>query len=234
MNNYAEYLESISSPATWKRKIDYARYNFGPCLTGLGPGSRVLEIGPGRGELVSYLNGLGITDIDVVDNDQSILDLVRGRCRIANALRADTLEDAAPHLGAYDVVFAVQVLEHIPVTASPAFLRILDQHLKKSGQLIFVVPNGGNPLSIIERYWDLQHQTAFTENSLKALPNFCGLGGYEARVEGFRIPPYTPVNWFRIAVQKSLHLALFALLLANGGTYQRIMTPNLTLILKKR
>jgi SAM-dependent methyltransferase len=233
MDSYAEYLESISSPKTWQRKIHYARYNFGPLLKGLGPDARVLEIGPGRGELITYLNSLGIADIDIVDNDPSILELVRGRCRIANAIKADTLQEAAPQLREYDVVFAVQVVEHIPVSEIPGFLQVLDQHLRPAGQIVFVIPNGGNPLSMIERYSDLQHQASFTENSLMALPNACGLKGYEARVRGFRIPPYTPINWLRIAVQKALHWGLFALLLANGGMYQRLFTPNLMLVLQR-
>ncbi len=234
MDNYAQYLESMSGRRTWKRKIDYIRYNFGRFLQELQSGSQVLEIGPGRGELVSHLNGRGVEDIDIMDNDQCILDTVSSRYRVAGRLWAENLADIEGQLRQYDMVFAIQVLEHIPVSEYRSFLEVIDRHLKKGGRMVFVIPNGANPLSISERYFDLQHQTAFTENSLCSLPNHCGLAGYEARVEGFRIPPYTPINWLRIVVQKALHLCLFGLMLANGGTYQRILTPNLTLILTKR
>jgi hypothetical protein len=73
MADYLNYLKNISSPTTFNRKINYTRYNFSKYIKKDRQG-KILEIGPGLEETISYLNSEGLTNIDIIDNDKKIIE----------------------------------------------------------------------------------------------------------------------------------------------------------------
>ena len=115
----------------------------------------------------------------------------------------------------------------------PITLKLLYKHLIKGGFLIIVVPNGNNPLGLIERYGDLQHTNCFTEQSLKDLVNISEIKNYKLEIRGYEIPPYDLLNIIRIFFQKTLHFILLLIMIINGGIYFKTMTPNIMLVIKK-
>lgn len=131
------------------------------------------------------------------------------------------------------MIVLIQVLEHLPLRRHPQIIKTLFEHLNKNGYILIIVPNANNPLGLVERYVDLQHQTAFTEQSLKDLVNVSRIKGYNMQIEGYEIPPYDVINIVRIFLQKILHFFLLSLLIVNGGNYFRTMTPNIVLKIKK-
>ena len=234
MSDYLAYLKDISPDKTYRRKVGYFAHNFKRYVGFAAPESAtVLEIGPGLGEFVSFLNRRGVRSIDVVDNDASVLAHLRANFVVRNAYLADDVSAIDAALGQYDLIVLTQVLEHLKSLDYPPFIRTLYRHLKVGGAIIVTVPNGSNPLNLYERYHDISHYNAFTENSLKQLVNWCDLPAAEAVVQGYRIPPVHPVNVARIALQKALHWVIRLLIMVNGGVYPAILTPNITLILRK-
>jgi 2-polyprenyl-3-methyl-5-hydroxy-6-metoxy-1,4-benzoquinol methylase len=234
MNNYQKHLKEQYSDLTFKRKIDYFKYNFSSLINTIAKKSgSVLEIGPGMGECIAYLNNKNITNIDVVDNDRQILEKIKDDYKVNKSYLNSDLLLLTNKLGKYDLIILIQVLEHLPLANVPKIIRLLYSHLNKNGEVVVVVPNAGNPLGLVERYGDLQHQIAFTEQSLKDLINESGIANFKLSLEGYNIPPTNVVNIIRIMLQKILHLILLLIMIINGGTYFKIMTPNITLRVKK-
>jgi 2-polyprenyl-3-methyl-5-hydroxy-6-metoxy-1,4-benzoquinol methylase len=193
----------------------------------------VLEIGPGMGECVSYLNGLGIENIDIVDNSKDVVEQINSKYRINKSFKSLSECLKSVKKGSYDLIVMIQVLEHIKVEKHGEIIKGLFSKLKKGGTVLIVVPNANNPLGLVERYGDLQHFISFTTQSLKDLIYNSEINNFEFDISGYNIPPNSIVNMLRVLLQKLLHLFILAILIVNGGVYFTPLTPNLTLHLKK-
>lgn len=235
MGTYVDHLQQLSTPQTLKRKKDYVEYNLRDCFRKIGfKNIKVLEIGPGLGEFESFLNDKKAFDIDIVDNDKSILDYVSKRYKIKRKLLTKDILQAARQLRKYNIIFLMQVLEHLPIDKYHTILRLLYKCLENGGFLVIVVPNANNPLGLTERYGDLQHTGSFTEQSLKDLINLAGIINFTMEIRGYEIPPFDPLNILRIILQKILHTILLALMIINGGIFFKTMTPNVMLVIRKK
>lgn len=235
MSKYLDHLTQMSTEQTLSRKVEYFRYNIGSFLNNLNfKKVKVLEIGPGLGEFESFLNKNKIYDIDIIDNDNSILDYVSGKYKVKNNFLSNDLSKIEKKFRNYDLIFLMQVLEHIPVASFESVMRILFAHLNKNGYLIIIVPNANNPLGLIERYADLQHTNAFTTQSLKDLVNLANLKNCQIEIKGFEIPNTGIINIMRKILQKVLHFFLLLLMIINGGLFFKVMTPNIMLVVKKK
>ena len=228
-------MQQIGQGTAYGRRVGYLAYNFRSILRELKPNSRVLEIGPGVGELLHLLNQQGIKSIDIIDNDQSVLDYCQGKYHLSGAVLATSL-DMSKTVPAkkYDLIVLTQVFEHIPKTSYLNWLKALYSSLNPGGHIVITVPNGANPLVGTERYGDLQHENIFTVFSFNELMIFAALKDATYTITGFEIPPNSLVNVIRIVLQKILHAFFILLMIINGAIYQTLMTPNITLIIKKK
>ncbi|MBI2018559.1 class I SAM-dependent methyltransferase [Candidatus Daviesbacteria bacterium] len=234
MNNYIKHLQELSSAQTLIRKKEYIDYNLNRYFKEIGfRNLKVLEVGPGLGEFESYLNEKEVEDIDLVDNDKQVLNYVSKKYKVNKIFLAKSIVQLHKHLQKYNFIFMMQVLEHLPINQHKTIFKILYNHLKQNGYFVIVVPNGNNPLGLVERYADLQHTTCFTEQSLKDLVNLSGIRGYQIGIKGYEIPSYNIINILRIVLQKLLHAILLLILIINGGVYFKIMTPNIMMIIRK-
>lgn len=232
MSDYVDYLDRISAPKTFNRKCQWLRHNFGSLFEA---NQKILEIGPGLGEFISFVSEKGDPVIDVIDRDQGVLDRVKSKFKVRNAWRcsAEEMGELEGQLDRYDRVFLLQVMEHIETRSLPGFLRALYKSLAPGGLIVITVPNGGNPLSIVERYSDITHHNLFSENSLKQLVEMSDLKGATCRVQGYSIPPVSTIDIIRKVAQKVLHLTLKGVMAVNGGVFFSIYDPNITLIIEK-
>jgi 2-polyprenyl-3-methyl-5-hydroxy-6-metoxy-1,4-benzoquinol methylase len=233
MTDYLHYLDTISSSRTFKQKLNRARSNFGRYLR---RGQTVLEVGPGKGEFLALLARTGITDVDIIEQDATICHHITSHFPITRnwSLPIENLNTVIDQLREYDVIMLLQVLEHVRREKLPDVMRLLHSRLKPGGHLIVVVPNGGNPLGVVERYADLTHQTLFTENSLRQLVAAADIEDCTIEISGYHIPRNSPVNLLRIAAQKCLHALMLTMLIVNGGNYYRTLDPNICLFLTRR
>jgi 2-polyprenyl-3-methyl-5-hydroxy-6-metoxy-1,4-benzoquinol methylase len=232
MADYSDYLARISSPDTFRRKCAWLKHNFGSLFSA---GQRVLEVGPGLGEFLHFVAERGVQGIDIIDRDRGVLERVKTQFPVRNAwvCSAESVGDLHDELGQYDRIFLLQVMEHIEPAYLQGFLRTLYAHVAPGGLIIITVPNGANPLSIVERYSDITHHNLFSENSLRELVELSDLPGATCRIQGYRIPPASVVDVVQIVLQKGLHLLLKGLLIINGGVFFSIYDPNITLIVEK-
>ncbi len=73
MNTYLDHMQDIGGGVSYSRRVGYLQHNFRKYLDKLDANSRVLEIGPGTGELLHLLNNQGVTKIDIIDQDKGVL-----------------------------------------------------------------------------------------------------------------------------------------------------------------
>jgi len=232
---YLSQLQNNSNPLTIKRKKEYIQYNFGGLINEKlnNKDCAVLEIGAGLGEFIEYCNDRKVTQIDVIDNDKSVLEHIKKLYSVKNIHLTDNLLHIENKLGQYDIVMMTQVLEHVPKKEHISLLKILYERLKEKGVIIITVPNIGNPLAIFERYYDYTHEIAFTENSLFQMVDMAELKKAQTRLQAFKIPPFNFINLLRIIPQFLLHKFFQLMFVLNGGVYPRILTSNISLIIEK-
>lgn len=234
MTNYLTHMQKLGAGTAFDRRVGYLRYNFAPFLKKLSTtSSRVLEIGPGTGELLQLLNQRGVRDIDIIDNDAAILKHCQKNFKIRKAILSKSLDLSKSVNTKYDLIVLTQVFEHIPKSSYQNWIKTLYSALRGGGSIIITVPNGANPLVGTERYGDLQHENIFTIFSFSEMMTYANLKGSSFLIRGFEIPPNSPVNIIRIVLQKILHAIFIAMMMVNGAIYQTLMTPNITLIITK-
>lgn len=129
--------------------------------------ARILDLGCGQGELLGLLREGGYRHLTGVDISEEQLVLARRR-GVGEIVEQGDLEPwLAERPAAFDVVIAVDVLEHFD---KPEVLTLLDAAaaaLAPAGTLIVRVPNATGPYAGRLRYGDFTHGLAFTEHSLR-------------------------------------------------------------------
>lgn len=232
---YLSQLQNNSNAFTIKRKKEYIQYNFGHFIDKKLKNNNcsVLEIGAGLGDFIEYCRDRNVSQIDLVDNDKSVVEHIKKQNSVSNIHLADSMSGIEKKLSQYDIIMMTQVLEHVPKKEHIFLLKTLYDHLKEKGVIIITVPNIGNPLAIFERYYDYTHETAFTENSLLQLVDLTELKNARISLQPFRIPPYNAINIIRIFFQFFLHRFFQLLYILNGGVFPRVLTSNIILIIEK-
>lgn len=233
MSNYLTHMEELGQGTAFGRRVDYLKYNFKSYLSTLTKSSNVLEIGPGTGELLQILNERKVFKIDIIDNDSAILKYCKDKFKINKAILSRSLDLSKSVKKKYDLIVLTQVFEHIPKSSYQNWLKTLYGSLNPGGSIIITVPNGANPLVGTERYGDLQHENIFTIYSFQELMTFANLKNANYLINGFEIPPINILNLIRIILQKILHSLFILLMIVNGGIYQTLLTPNITLVITR-
>jgi len=132
----------------------------------IGPTDRVLEVGAGRGAFARGIACAGYVGLE------TSVDAVAAARAGGVTLRHETVEEhARDRAGAYDVVCAFQVLEHVPDTGR--FLAACVDCLRGGGRLIVSVPNDDGFLSADRDNvlnFPPHHVTRWSADCLRSLP----------------------------------------------------------------
>jgi SAM-dependent methyltransferase len=146
-------------------------HKFLPLLADLPHAATILEIGCGGGELLAFLARHGFSNARGVDISGEQVALARQR-----GVHADVGDafDSLSQPDAYDVLIAVDVLEHFTRDELMRLAPLLFGALKPGGRLLVQTANGAGlfPRQVI--YGDLTHLTIFTPESLAQLLRPCG------------------------------------------------------------
>jgi SAM-dependent methyltransferase len=127
-------------------------------------GARILDLGCGYGEFLYFLQQQGYTRACGIDLDLAQIEAGAG-LGVRNLYRANAWE-YLPAAGPFDLISALDVLEHIPRDRVLDFLERVRQALLPGGRFICQVPNLAafhTPLF----FMDFTHEAAFTAPSLK-------------------------------------------------------------------
>jgi 2-polyprenyl-3-methyl-5-hydroxy-6-metoxy-1,4-benzoquinol methylase len=184
---------------------------------------RILDAACGEGALLCFLRDAGYSHL-------AGFDLSPENISICRQLGLDFVEqwDAMEYVEArgsheFDVIFAMDMIEHLPKQQAAGFLERIRELLRPCGRLILQTPNMGSLLGCFHRHYDLSHEFGLTEKTALDLLMLAGFA--QERVE---IRPSwnatTPLGRLREVYLWTLHQAVF---LVEGSHRPRIPTKNL-------
>jgi SAM-dependent methyltransferase len=199
---YPFYLAGRESLYQQLQKFDWnykaEKWEYEKAIGYISKGSRVLDVGCGRGAFVKIAAESGLNAHGLELNTSAV-----------SAARDDGLSVSAELIGhhavkfpeAYDAICSFQVLEHIPNVRQ--FIYDCIRALKPGGILIFGVPNNGSFLRY-DRQAVLNapphHMGLWSSKSLAALPTIFPLSLKELAIE-----PLAEVDWY-VAVMERRYL----------------------------
>ncbi|ACY19451.1 Cyclopropane-fatty-acyl-phospholipid synthase [Gordonia bronchialis DSM 43247] len=131
-------FDDVSAPARWADLADAQRRKIDRLLdlAGVGPGTRLLEIGTGWGELCIRAAARG-ADVYSVTLSTEQRDLARdrvARAGYADAVRIDLLDYRAIE-GTFDAVVSVEMIEAVGDKYWPAYFSTIDRLLAPGGRV---------------------------------------------------------------------------------------------------
>ena len=136
-------------------------------------GSRVLDIGCGRGEFLELLRERDVAGVGV-DADDDMVELVRSKGLAAEA--ADAMSYLAAHRGEFDGIFAAHLIEHLDAKRVHELVHAGAAALNSGGRLLLVTPNPHSLSMQLNEFWtDLQHVRFYTPEIVRYLLHEAGL-----------------------------------------------------------
>ena len=196
-----EYYEDL-----WERLPDSLRAplferRLGFLLAGVSAGDRVLDVGCGTGEFAAAAAGCGASVIGVEVAEAA---LTRARSRHPGvSFQLVPFDGALPfEVGAFDVVWASEVIEHVADTAR--WLSEVRRVLAPAGRLLVTTPSHGRLrvfLGGVERFSEPlgDHLHLYTARSLRVLLDEFGFSSLSVRaVDG---PPLLERSLFARATR---------------------------------
>lgn len=130
--------------------------------------SAILELGCGFGGLLRALVDEGYRNLKAIDLIPECCAFVKEHVGVEPRC-VDLLTFLAEDEGSYDVLIAVDVIEHFTKNEIVSIVERLYEVLKPGGIFIMRVPNGGSLGGIGVRYAGFTHETAFTPGSINEL-----------------------------------------------------------------
>lgn len=163
----------------------------------------ILDVGCGEGHLLDWLRGLGYSKLEGIDASPQ---MVEAAAKAGLAVeRADAFAALPKRAGRHDLVFALDVLEHVEKGRVLEFLDLCRGALKPGGALILVTVNADSLGWGRIRHCDFTHESAFTESSLSQLLKAAGFSAIEYRETV--VPPEVPSAWRRRLARRLCRLA---------------------------
>lgn len=142
----------------------------------------LLDIGIGRGEMLSCMKNWGYTNFFGIDISPSTIAFCSSL-----GLPCEQIENTASWLKgnkkSFDLITLLDVLEHIKKDEIVPLLKTVIDSLKPGGVLIVQVPNMQSPDSQLHRYNDFTHEVGFIENSLRQILQVSGYS--KISIQGF-------------------------------------------------
>jgi 2-polyprenyl-3-methyl-5-hydroxy-6-metoxy-1,4-benzoquinol methylase len=177
-------------------------------------GAAILELGCGHGHFLYWLRQEGYENLLGVDISGEQLELAR---RIhPNVVEADLVGFLKNRQQLYDVIVALDVIEHFRKEEALELARLVAAALRPGGRFLLQTLNADSPFEGHHRYGDLTHETAFNPKSLETLLRLAGF----RRVEFAALGPvvHGPVSAVRWVLWNLIVLGLAGYQLVEAGT----------------
>lgn len=193
--------------------------------------ARVLDIGVGRGEMLSCMKDWGYSNYLGIDISPTTIRFCQGL-----GLNCQQVEDSTRYLldhpSDYAVITLLDVLEHIKKEHVIAFLKAVKTALSPGGVLIIQVPNLQAPDGQLHRYNDITHEVGYIEHSLAQVLMASGFERF--RFQGFEEFVFgTPVEWLRRFFRACHWLVVRFLRGVDGNINPAILHPVFAVVARK-
>lgn len=152
--------------------FEYFRTNFARHLPN-SRRARLADLGCGRGELLRWLELQGFENLVGVELSPEQADIAERSTRAV--IRRGDIESMLTDEDELDLVFAVDVLEHVPRARIVPVLTSVAASMAPGGLLVVQSVNATGPLHGSLLHGDLTHELAFTRRSLQQTGALAGL-----------------------------------------------------------
>jgi 2-polyprenyl-3-methyl-5-hydroxy-6-metoxy-1,4-benzoquinol methylase len=190
----------------------------------------ILDLACGHGALILRLKQLGYSKVVGVDispeqvNLAHNLGLTEVKCQDIMAFLSDKTE-------AFDVIFLMDILEHLTKQELFDCLDNVMKSLTTNGMLVIHVPNAEGIFGMRIRYGDLTHENCFTPQSISQALTACGM----RNIECFEDKPviHGVKSYIRYVLWGALTAPLRLLLAAETGTTKSVLSQNMLVVARK-
>ena len=183
-------------------------------------GSDILDIGPGKGEMLSCLSELGYTNLQAVDISASVVNFVKELG--FNGFLANDLPTFLKGKK-YALITMCDVVEHLPKSQVVEIMSAVRDALTENGMLIVQVPNMQSITANLFLFDDFTHETGYTERSLEQLLKLAGFSSVECR--GFDFLGNDLKSKIQSFLQKCLWFCVRSARKINGTMPHRLLHP---------
>ena len=219
--NYVDHSFGSRQQAEFKFKqfeFNYKKYFPKDKLS-----TKLLDIGVGRGEMLSCMKNWGYENYGGVDISPSTVTFCQS-LELPCELVSNSTEYLQSKPETFDLITLIDVLEHIPKGEMITFLRALKDALKPGGLTVIQVPNLQAPDGHLHRYNDITHEVGFIEHSLAQVLLASGFKKFEfLGLEEFVFG--TPLEHIRKIFRKMHWLSTRFLRGVDGNINPKILHP---------
>lgn len=131
-------------------------------------GARVLEVGFGAGSFIAYSKQAGAN----ISGCELIEELCLAGVNRGYDTRFGDLNIFSDEAGSFDLIVALDVMEHIPTKDLVDFMCKIRNLLKPGGVFLARVPNGGSPWGLVNQYGDITHVSVLTSGRFQQLSEY--------------------------------------------------------------
>ena len=166
----------------------------------------ICDLACGGGGLLHFFKRRGYARIAGTDISEEQVHIARQVT--PEVMRTDVLEFLETRPNSFDLITALDLIEHLH---KDEVLRLLDgcrRALKPAGRLILQTPNAESPCGPSIRYGDFTHEIGFTPGVLRRLMGLCGFTEIEAREQGPVPWGYSLLSSARYVLWRALRLGL--------------------------
>lgn len=230
MDIYDNYLEiGLGAGTLSELKIKQFVRNYAQFFP-TDKNAHLLDVGPGKGEMLTCLSRMGYTNLQGADISESVVSHIKS-LGFEGVRTLNLVEYLQSKPNYFSMITFCDVVEHIPKDAIVSIMHAVRNSLSEDGVLIVQVPNMQSITASIFRYDDFTHETGYTERSLTQMLRLSGFNKIECH--GF---DYLD-NSLRSKIQSALRSLLWKCILGsrkiNGTMPHRIQHPVLYAIVRK-
>lgn len=182
--NYASKFQDsgehfdIGSAETWGKVYEKYLKNWLP----ESKNATILEVACGDGKLLHFFKKRGYTDLTGIDICREQIMLSSQVCK--NVKHADVIDFLGTNQQDYDLIIAIDFIEHLTKDEVLRFFELCFQRLKPSGRIILQTPNAVSPFVTHVFHGDFTHETLFSPLCLKGILKLSGFCDVRFRPTG--------------------------------------------------
>lgn len=184
---YDRYITAFGQSANSENKvtIENAQKAYRYYLRNWFPTSKkasVLELACGNGKLLNFFKSMGYENILGIDISPEQVAVARKNG--VNVEQADVLEYLEKSEESYDLIVAIDLIEHLQKNEVMLFLELCLKKLEANGRIILQTPNPDSPFGMSVFCGDFTHETCFSPSGLSRLLRLHGFDSIEIREAG--------------------------------------------------
>lgn len=163
-NGHYKHVNSKFDTKSYRKEILINYESF------INKSDKILDLGCGTGFLLRVLENEGYSNLWGVERDKYQFEEAKKILKISKIYHQDIFDFFKENNQKFNVIFLMDVIEHISKEKVISMLKLIYDHLDKKSVLIIRTPNAESPLFCGRmRYNDITHEIAYNQNSIKMI-----------------------------------------------------------------